>query len=288
MLLSHANGSSGIAVNTTRLLARQKKNSPIATMIVMHGYGEHIDRYHDVFKHFANQGINVHGWDQRGFGKTGRRQGPLGDSNGLDVLHAEITAASDRIRQPNLPHFIFGHSMGGMNALYYTHVHGKAQKIMGVISSGPALELDPSVAPGFFKYHAASLIEMVLPTMTLATNLSVDKLSHDPKVVEEYKASVYNYDVGSLRLFKHVIDCGRELIRERASTFNIPVHISHGSEDVVTDPKSSEKFFKEIPETTDKSLKIWDGLYHELHAELNKEEVLQTYTEWLLKHVPSQ
>ncbi|KAJ2468508.1 hypothetical protein EV174_006297, partial [Coemansia sp. RSA 2320] len=92
---------------------------PVATLTIVHGLGEHIDRYEDMARAFARSGIQVLGFDQRGFGKTGRQCGVLGDNEGLDTVASDIALMNKRVSVDGVPHFLFGHSMGGLNVLNY-------------------------------------------------------------------------------------------------------------------------------------------------------------------------
>ena len=113
----------------------------------------------------------MHGFDQRGFGKTGRKNGSLGHNEGYLKVLEDISAANSRIRVEGVPHFLFGHSMGGLNVLMYASLYGTSQNIAGVLSSGPALKVDPSVEPGAITYYSASMLCKVFPTFKMSTNL---------------------------------------------------------------------------------------------------------------------
>lgn len=90
-----------------------------ATLLFIHGLGEHINRYNHVFPIFAEAGIKVLGFDERGFGKTGKKGGILGHNGGIDQVLADIAAVEGRIKVPGIPHFVMGQSMGGGLALKY-------------------------------------------------------------------------------------------------------------------------------------------------------------------------
>lgn len=83
---------------------------PIATVIFLHGIGEHVQRYNEMFTIFAQNGIKVGGADGRGFGATGGDVG-RGDWQGEEAQMADVKLVSDKIRLPNVPHFIMGQSM---------------------------------------------------------------------------------------------------------------------------------------------------------------------------------
>jgi len=268
------------------ILTAKPKSDAKAVIVVVHGFGEHVDRYHHVFSAFANAGYAVHGFDQRGFGKTGKRQGPLGHSESWAVVLDDISAVIKQARVPARPLFLFGHSMGGLRVLEFMADRGEQENIAGFISSAPALQADPSYAPGWLKFNALSAVGTLLPTFPMSTNIDAEKLSRDSKVAEEYKASPYNYDIGTLQTLKDLIKGGKRLLGPRANQIQAPLLLAHGDADVVTSPKASEQCFQLIG-SQDKTLKIWPGFYHELHNEPEKEQVLQHYVDWLNNHVKS-
>lgn len=83
----------------------------IATVTFVHGLGEHCSRYDHLFGPFAEAGIKVIAYDQRGFGKTCRKSGIIGHSEGIKTVLADIKWAEDRVRTDKIPHFVMGHSM---------------------------------------------------------------------------------------------------------------------------------------------------------------------------------
>lgn len=91
----------------------------------------------------------------------------------------------------------------------------------------------------------------------------MEKLTRNSQVVEEYKSSHYNYDIGSLRTLKDLLDNARKLLKEYAKTFSLPLFMSHGEMDGITHPDGTREFFNQIPDNVDKTLRIYEGCYHE-------------------------
>ena len=104
--------------------------------------GEHINRYNHVFPAFAAAGICVTGYDQRGFGRS---DGLRGDGGVYDNVMADGAVVWDHAVQahPDVPHFVGGHSLGGLHALSFAAMYAGDRKIAGVVASAPALQ------PGF-------------------------------------------------------------------------------------------------------------------------------------------
>ncbi|MBV8328372.1 alpha/beta fold hydrolase [Chryseobacterium sp.] len=88
-----------------------------ATLLIVHGMQEHSGRYSEIAMYFASQGIAVLTYDHLGHGKSVRDKKEIGffQLNRPDqrlIADAEMMADYLRVRYPDLPHFILGHSMG--------------------------------------------------------------------------------------------------------------------------------------------------------------------------------
>ena len=80
--------------------------SPIATVLFIHGFGEHCSRYQHIFQMFSKDGISVFSYDQRGFGKTGIANNNLGYTGGMDLVLSDIKDAISRAKVPNKKLFL--------------------------------------------------------------------------------------------------------------------------------------------------------------------------------------
>ncbi|ORX70211.1 hypothetical protein DL89DRAFT_153945 [Linderina pennispora] len=92
---------------------------PLAVMTIVHGLGGCTGLYSSLSHQFARNGIQVFGFDQRGCGKTGMRNGGLGDSRGMGVVAHDIEEFNKLVSIGGIPHLLFGHSMGRHNLLNY-------------------------------------------------------------------------------------------------------------------------------------------------------------------------
>ena len=89
--------------------------APVALLLFIHGFSEHIDRYDHVFSNFAERGIKTFAWDQRGFGRSAVNQADWGKTGGTEKALQDIdyfvSKSKEEARQKNIPLFLFGHSM---------------------------------------------------------------------------------------------------------------------------------------------------------------------------------
>jgi alpha-beta hydrolase superfamily lysophospholipase len=127
----------------------------------------------------------------------------------------------------------------------------------------------------------AVVLGTVWPTLSLLSGLVPATLSRDPKVVEAYVQDplVHNkITTGCGKLMLDVI----ALAFARAAEFPVPFLLMHGGEDKLGFPSGSQEFAARAGAKG--TLKIWPGLYHEIHNEPEKEQVFQVMLDWLAKH----
>jgi len=251
-----------------------------ALLVLIHGLGEHTGRYVHVGKVMTDAGYALVGFDLRGHGKSG---GARGHSSSLDTYMQDIRQFFRLMTQryPNIPHFLYGHSLGGLLSLSYAIQYN--EELKGVIVTGAALR--SSLQEQKTKIAIAKLIGSFLPAMTIQSGLDPRTISRDQKVVDAYvsdKLVHYSTSFGFGKAALSAID----LCFERAGEFAIPLLIMHGTGDKLTYPSGSEDFARLAGEAGNAvTLKLWDGLYHELHNEPEKAEVFKFMTEWLDKQL---
>ncbi|KAJ1978244.1 hypothetical protein H4R35_001983 [Dimargaris xerosporica] len=275
-------------MRATVVLDQSVTQPPQATLVLVHGFGEHCRRYDHVSRALAAQGIEVQTYDQRGFGRTGRKSGQLGHTQGIDQLHLDLTAISDRVRRPDIPHFLFGHSMGGMIVLSYAARHQGTAKLTGIIASGPAILLPPNVHEHPIIERTGIFLSKWLKSFTLKTRIQLEDLCKDPRVIETAREDYYFYNIGSLQCLGDMLTVGPKLIQSGAQSFACPLLLLHGSADVTTDPKGSRDFFAKLPDALDKEYVEYDGALHELHNEPIKDEVVDKYIAWIHSRASGQ
>ena len=258
----------------------EPEGKPRAIVCLIHGLGEHTGRYEHVGKALNDAGYALFGFDLRGHGQTG---GPRGHIPSLDVALQDIHQFIGFQKQkfPDIPIFLYGHSLGGLFALAYTIQYSDG--IKGVIVTGVALHsplLDQKV-----KVVMAKVLGSLFPSMIIPTGLDPATISRDHSVVQKYVNDPLVHGKTSLGLGKTTLDAVN-LCFTRATKFSLPLLLMHGKKDTLVYPSGSEEFARLAGETNkDVTLKLWDGLYHELHNEPEQAEVLKVMIEWLDKHL---
>jgi alpha-beta hydrolase superfamily lysophospholipase len=249
---------------------------PKAVVALVHGHGEHIQRYDHVGAALTGQGYAMLGFDLRGHGKSG---GARGHTPSYEALMGDIEAFLQQAeaRFPGQPRFLYGHSMGGNLVLNYA-LRRKPQ-LRGVIATGPWLEL--AFQPPASQVSLGRLMNGIAPGFTQHSKLDTKGLSHDQAVVSAYEQDPLVHDKISARLFVSIYESGLWAL-EHAAEFPLPLLLMHGSADPITSAKASQAFAAKAGDKV--TLKVWDGMFHEIHNELEKAEVIKVMLDWLGRH----
>lgn len=254
----------------------EPQGTPKAIVCLVHGLGEHTGRYNHVGKALTDAGYALFGFDLRGHGQSG---GPRGHFPSLQTVLNDIHnfVHFQRQNHPRLPLFLYGHSLGGLLTL--TYILQNPEGVQGVIVTGAGLR--SALQEQKAKIALVKLLGSILPALSLKSELEVAGLSHDPAVVQAYVNDPLVHDKVSLGLGKAGLDA-IEVCFARASAFKPPLLIMHGGADRITYPSGSEDFAKLASQNNkDITLKIWEGLYHEIHNEPQQAEVFKVMIEWL-------
>jgi len=251
----------------------------IARVTFTHGLGEHAGRYLEVFPKFAKSGILVIAHDQRGHGKS---SGKKGDTPRYECNIDDITLMFKRENDPNIPHFVYGHSMGGGMTIYWALTRSKDFNINGLILTGPWLILHKP--PPKILIKVVSFLSHIFPRLTMDSKIDKTLLTRDP---EETKTAIDDpllHSKASIGLLRGCFDAATFNLKH-AVEFVRPFLLMHGTGDQIVSPEGSKLFFPEATGCNDKNLKLWEGDYHEIHHETDRNEVIQTMVNWILERV---
>jgi alpha-beta hydrolase superfamily lysophospholipase len=248
-----------------------------ASLVVVHGFGEHSGRYDNVVDWFVPRGYAIYAFDQRGYGRS---PGERGYVNDFAEYRHDLRAFLDLVRdaEPDRPLFLLGHSMGGLIVLYYA-LHDPSG-IDGVIASAPLLGTLPT-SPILTLLSKA--LSRLWPRLTLETGLEVAALSRDKAVVEAYVDDPLVHNLGTPRLGTEMAKA-IDWTQEHAAELALPCLLLHGSADRIVDPGASRAFFEKVT-FGDRERHEYEGSYHEVFNDLDKEVVLADVETWLDDHL---
>jgi acylglycerol lipase len=225
---------------------------------------------------FNKIGLNVYTFDLRGHGQS---EGQKVNVKSVDEYREDVETVYRSIPK-NLPFFILGHSMGGLIVVDFL-LFNERNDVKGVILTGAALEVGEDISPLLLKL--ANFIGSIAPNLN-TQKLDAKLVSTDPTEVAKYVNDPLNYLGGTKAgLGKAVLNRIAEL-KPKYQYFDYRVLIMHGGTDKITNINGSKALYAEA-KSADKTLKIWEGDFHEIFNEVNKAEVIDFTCNWINERI---
>jgi alpha-beta hydrolase superfamily lysophospholipase len=251
--------------------------TPRAVVVIAHGFNSHSGQYAWVADRLVEKGLAVYAMDFRGRGKSEGQRFRV-EHVGEYAGDLAETVAIAKSREPGLAVFVLGHSAGGVTGATYALDH--QAEIAGFICESFAFQVP---APGF-------ALAAIKGLSHLAPDLGVLKLknadfSRDPAAVAALDADPLIKDETQPAITVAALVRADERLHDEFPSITIPLLILHGTEDHAAVYHGSE-FFHQTAGSADKTLKLYDGHYHDLLADLGKESVMGDITAWIDAHLP--
>jgi acylglycerol lipase len=244
------------------------KGDPKAVMLVVHGLAEHSGRYMNVVNHFVPKGYAVYGNDHLGHGK----------SDGTRVF-VQIFLSMVGGWQPGKPIFLVGHSMGGLVAPLFVLTH--KPRIAGLILSAPLCKVPDHISP--LLISMSKLLSSIIPKFGVE-ELDSEGVSRDPAVVRAYDEDPLVYRGKTTARLAAELLKGMQRLQAEGSKIVMPALLMQGSMDKLVDPGDAQLLY-DIITSSDKTLKIYPGLYHEIFNEPERDQVFADMQAWIEEHI---
>lgn len=249
---------------------------PAGVICLIHGFGEHINRYHHVAAAANKENLALAAIDLRGHGKSAGKRGHTPSYNHLlEDLQMLLDGVSKAF--PDTPVFLYGHSMGGNIASSFL-LRNKNNNIKAAVITSPWIKL--KFDPPKVKIALGRLMRKIYPTYSEANGLDPDQLSRDTAVGKAYEADPLVINKITTEMYFSIVEAGEWALNHATPTAT-PLLIMHGSADAITSPEAS----KQMAEKMNAEYKTWEGMYHETHNEIGNEEVIATIIDWFIKHL---
>jgi acylglycerol lipase len=244
---------------------------PWATVLIVHGIGEHSGRYERTGRLMAEAGLDVHAFDLRGHGLSGGRRVYV---RRWDDFLDDLEVRLGQVRREGRPLVLFGHSMGALIALTYLCSDRPAPDLL-VLS---ALPLDASTPA--WQRLLAPVLSRVAPTLLVANPISGEQLSHDPAVGIAYFADPLVQPRSTARLGAELFRAMKRA-RSELGRLHVPTLVIHGGADTLVPTAVSEP----LAGVAGVERRVLPNLRHETLNEPQGPEVVAGVVEWLRAHV---
>jgi len=247
-------------------------------VVVVHGFNSHSGYYPWVAAQLVSMGLSVYALDLRGRGRSdGERFYVARFADYVNDVAKLVAIAKQR--DPELPVFMLGHSAGGVVSCVYTLEH--QSELAGLICESFAHEVP---APDFALAVLKGLSHVAPHAHVL--KLKNEDFSRDLKVVEAMNNDpLIAHEVQPTQTVAEMVRADERLKKE-FPLITLPVLILHGTKDKATRPSGSQRFFDNAG-AQDKTLKLYEGHYHDLLNDLDKEVVMGDIKSWLKAHLPA-
>lgn len=267
-------GKGGVRIFTR---SWEAEGTPKASLVICHGVNSHGGQYIRAAEEFRRHGFAVTALDLRGRGKS---EGERFYVDSVDDYVSDLSQTIEyaRSRHPDLPHYLLGHSAGGVTSVSYALDY--QDRIEGLICESFAFKV---YAPDF----ALKLLEgasHIAPHFHVL-KLKMEDFTRDPEWLAALKVDPLTLDeVQPVQTVAALARAGERMERE-FDRITVPVLILHGTADKATRPDGSQLFFDKAG-SADKTLKFYEGHYHDLLNDLGRDQVMEDIIGWIDQRIP--
>ena len=247
---------------------------PGRILVIAHGLAEHSGRYAGFAQRLVGRGFAVHALDHRGHGRSpGRRANIEHFDTVVEDLHAVVTKAARQ--HPGVPVTLLGHSMGGAIALACALRH--PEPLHHLVLSAPAVGTDPAV-PGL-QVRLVRALSRWLPDVGVL-KLPAAAISRDAEVIRAYEQDpmVYRGAIPARTVAELFDVMGR--FPALAGALRLPVLVLHGTGDTLVALEHCRPVYERLG-SSDKTVIHYEGLFHEVLNEPERERVVADLLAWL-------
>jgi alpha-beta hydrolase superfamily lysophospholipase len=270
----HFDGAGGLRIFWQAWLPDGDRRGVVA---MAHGASEHSGRYAWAGEQLAARGYALYALDHRGHGQSGGARAVIDRVDNAVADLGQLVAIAGGESADGAKPFLFGHSMGGFLALAFAT--RRQDEIRGLILSAPVAVLEAASPVQRIAGHVLSAIAPKLGVFAIDSST----VSRDPEMVRDYDADPLNHH-GKLPA-RTVHEMAQEVARfpESVPSITVPLLVQVGTGDRLVPPESSELVYS-WASSEDKTIKHYDGLYHEIFNEPEREQVVADTLAWLDAH----
>lgn len=239
----------------------------VKRVFIIHGICEHSGRYDYFVKRLNEAQISVIRYDLRGHGKSDGKPGYIKSFH--DHINDLQQVVNKHINK-DVKNVLFGHSMGALIGHLYMVSNPKVDYY--IASGGPTDYLKAVRVARMIGYKWIGWLKL--------KNQFEGKLSRDKTIEDLYQRDSLNLKKYYIRLAGEMFISGVKYLNKNLYKNDLPILILHGGDDQIVPPEMSKRIYEHL-QTTDKTLKLYEGAYHEILNETNKDEVIEDILGWL-------
>jgi acylglycerol lipase len=242
------------------------------TVMIVPGFNSHSGYYEGVAAAMTSRGLSVFAVDLRGRGQS---DGERFFVQSFDDYVSDVGALAvlAKSRATGLPIYLLGHSAGGVVACLYAVEH--QVELAGLICESFAFRVP---APDFALAALKGLSHIAPHAHVL--HLKNEDFSRDPDVVARMNADpLIAHETQPTSTVAAMVRADERLAQE-FPRIRLPLLILHGTADRATRPQGSEQFFGQAG-STDKTLKLYEGAFHDPLNDVDRQTVLADILSWL-------
>jgi alpha-beta hydrolase superfamily lysophospholipase len=261
-------------------LWRPEDDKPKALVIALHGLGGHGGDLRNIGEFLAERGLAVFAPDLRGFGHY---SGTKGHVMNFDEYIEDIENLVMQVKDTYLNKitYIFGASLGGLNAIRYVVKYPRT--VDGLLLECPAVSQKLSIGAG--KQFVGKILSALNIKRYVVTGVEYEKASRNPDNIKRLQTDPLRVNMVTPRFGIEALRATKDAFLS-AKDIVMPVLLQQAGADNLVFPEKSKEFFENLS-SADKTWYLYDGLYHQLHEEPEKDKVLGDLYNWLDKRLPA-
>ena len=242
--------------------------------ILVHGLGEHSARYAEMAGFFNSKGFAVFTLDHRGHGLSGGRRAHVDTFSDyisdLLIVTKKASAMTGKKR-----FFMLGHSMGGLIATLFAG--SKPELLDGLVLSSPFFGFAEKVP--IYKAIPGKILSGLMPTLSMATGLDPNVISHDKNVVNAYASDPLTLKTVTTRWFTEAKKAQEEA-KNAVQKYKGPLLVMQAGDDKLVSPSTTQEVF-ELSQSNPKEFHMLEGFYHEIFNEVERAKPYGLLDKWL-------
>jgi alpha-beta hydrolase superfamily lysophospholipase len=258
-----------------RVRADEPASAPRARVVLIHGIGDQVDGvpYTTAAAALTARGLSVRRLELRGHGRSGGRRVYVSSwADFRDDLGRFVSLVA--AERPALPVFLAGISMGGLIVTNFA-AH-RPDAVRGVVALAPALG---DTGGSRFLLAILPVLSRLVPALPIDPKLDLSRLTRDTGLQRAYLADPLYQTRITPRIAAEVLKAIADT-RARAAGFRVPLLLMHGTADAITSPAGSLAFYERAA-AADKTYRRYEGAYHNLFVETNREEIYDDIAAWI-------